>query len=174
MIQEFSLEFISNNDLEVVPMMNTNFIWYRPSNKRSRLDRALINSSCSPLGNWTAQGLHLKSSDRRPLLNKISGSSWGPKPFKLFNCWLENNTFIQYLGYLWKNSNCKSIHLKIRELKGYSRKWNRAEFGNIDLRIDMMEKAQEEADANNIDDFSRSKIKNELDDLYKLKSSMLC
>lgn len=38
----------------------------------------------------------------------------------------------------------------------------------------MMEKAQEEADANKIDDLSRSKIKNELDDLYKLKSSMLC
>ena len=62
------VDFISVNHLSEVPMINCTFMWYGPSNRRSRLDKALINDAWDEKGSWKSKGLNRKLSDHRPIV----------------------------------------------------------------------------------------------------------
>lgn len=41
-------------------------------------------------------------SDHCPLLLKESIMDWGPKPFKVFDCWLKDNNFEEFVKSEWR------------------------------------------------------------------------
>nr|XP_017256449.1 PREDICTED: uncharacterized protein LOC108226007 [Daucus carota subsp. sativus] len=168
------LAFMNDNGLSDVPLNNGLFTWFGPENRKSRLDRALINSKWNNTGNWSLQGLNRKSSDHRPIFLSSNKSDWGPRPFRLFNCWLQNAEFLRSLGEVWKANSTSSLNTRFRELRRYARMWNQNSNGNVDAKIAKLEKDQEEADDKNEAQSIKKKIKAELELAYEHKSSMLC
>lgn len=38
------------------------------------------------------------------ILIKANHTNWGPKPFKVFNCWFEHQDFVPFVEEVWKSS----------------------------------------------------------------------
>lgn len=168
--------FVKESDLIDVKLLNSSFTWFGPSNKRSKLDRAGINQEWASSGSWVLLSLRRKNSDHKPLMLKCSSSNWGPRPFKFFNCWIQDNHLLDNLCAMWKTSRSKGLTLcaMFKEIREYARGWNKTQFGNIHQRIETLEKELEEADLKNHGANEKIEISERLEELYRLKSSMLC
>lgn len=144
--------FLEKADLMDVPLTNLGFSWLGPDNKKSMLDRALINPQWDFLGNWAMISLHRKNSDHKPVKLVSSSSDWGPKLFKFFNCWLDDSNLMAKLEKVWKDSHLnRNISARFKELREFSKSWNKLHFGNIHQKIKLVEKEQEFADTLNKD-----------------------
>lgn len=101
------------------------------------------------LGNCTQLGLKRKLSDHSPVLLKPDNCpvllkpdncDWGPKPFKVLNCWMEHPEFkkvasdhwIATTVNGWAGFRCKE---KLKSLKSHLKEWNRSNFGNFNEQI---------------------------------------
>lgn len=147
----------------------------RARQQKSRLDRTLVNSHWASFGNWTSFSLPRKNFDHKPIKLFTSSSDWGPKSFKFLNCWLEDVNLMSNLELIWQNSKPKlNLGARFKDLKEFTRSWNTHQFGNIHQKIKAAEKEQEVADILNKDKVQKLEIKLKLEELYKLKSSMLC
>ncbi|KAK1390508.1 hypothetical protein POM88_018686 [Heracleum sosnowskyi] len=69
--------FIDNSNLQELALVNSEFTWFGPGGKRSKLDRALVNSVWWSKGHWLLMVSH-------------QVHNWGPVPFKIFNCWMKD------------------------------------------------------------------------------------
>lgn len=166
-------DFILSSLLMDVSLSNSTFTWYGHSNKRSRLDRSLISVDWFNSGSWVLKALHRKSSDHKPICLTNIKLNWGPKPFRFFNCWLEDKDFLKLLSTKWSQNYNSSLSSKLKSLKSAAAGWNKSVFGNIDKKIKEAEAEQEKRDATKIHvDNISDKIG--LDKLYAIKSSMLC
>lgn len=165
--------FMELNSLVTAPLFNTMFTWYGPLNKKSKLDRAILNEPWSDMGNWFSQAYHRRNSDHKPPCLRFSRLEGGPKPFKFSNVWLEDKCFVQQVGQVWNNSRSSNIQIKFKRLKEYAKQWNESGFGNINLNITKAKHQKELADLNNAHALVKKKIKHELNDLYIKKISML-
>ena len=85
------------NDLEVVeaPWLGRKFTWVRLNGtSRSKLDRFLLSPEW--LDKWPASTqitLPRNFSEHCPLLLRSISVDWGPKPFRILDCWLSNKSF---------------------------------------------------------------------------------
>lgn len=66
-----------------VPLVNASFTWIRPAGKKSRLDRAFINSEWAKDGDWDLKALVRKNSDHRAIFLMNNKMNWGPRPFRV-------------------------------------------------------------------------------------------
>lgn len=78
------------------------------------------------------------------------------------------------MGLFWEANHSKSIHAKLKGLQNLVKVWNKEKFGNIDGKIEVLEQKQKVADDTNLDCTIKAEIKSKLEDLVRLKSSMLC
>lgn len=78
------------------------------------------------------------------------------------------------MGVFWENSHSKSIHAKFKGLRSLIKVWNKEKFSNIDDKIEDLEQKQKEADEHNKESETKAEIKTMLEELYRIKSSMLC
>lgn len=131
----------------------------------------LVNLEWFSTGEWIASAQRRRNSDHKPILLHCPGENWGPKPFKFFNCWLEDTSLVQVLRKEWESSDQKSIHLKFKKIKEYAREWNKSQFGNIDVNIRNLEKEQEKVDLLNLGYDVKENIKLKLEKLYRKRSS---
>lgn len=61
------------------------------------------------------------------------------RPFRFETFWLQEPTFIEKMEQWWQNSEAEikgrnkmhTLQLRLKELKGKIKKWNKEEFGNI-------------------------------------------
>lgn len=118
--------------------------------------------------------LNRKNSDHKPLVLKSEEVNWGPKPFKLFNCWLEDKAFLSYVNLSCEDQSLQNLGSKLKRVKDCANHWSESVFGNLNERIALKEKEQEEVDKANKEGAVRAKIKEDLYDLYQIQSSMLC
>lgn len=118
-----------------IPLINSSFTWFGPSNKRGKLDRALVSAEWFQKGEWITQAFHRKHSDHRPLVLKSEMHEWGPRPFKFFNCWLQDSTLAQRLKRCWTNSTATNPQAKFKLLRDEARSWNKVQLGNVDANI---------------------------------------
>lgn len=67
--------FLTNNNLLDVNLMNSSFTWFGPSNRKSRIDRALVNTLGFVTGDRKLLALNRKNSDHRPIVlsSKVTG-----------------------------------------------------------------------------------------------------
>lgn len=172
-------EFIHDSNLLDLEIVNSLFTWFGPQGKKSKLDRALVNANWMDLGQWTLKALCRSNSDHRPLLLKIENLNWGPKPFKVFNCWLKEESLKSIVdGYLKLNSNTVNLDSQslVRRFKSLIKDWANNPDYNVEVRIKRIEESLNALDSKDSKSYSYNEgvvIKEELDHLYDLKTQVL-
>ncbi|XP_058726504.1 uncharacterized protein LOC131597858 [Vicia villosa] len=98
-MQEFN-DFIDLMDLVDVPVIGKRFTWSnKDGSSKSRLDRFLLSSDL--IDEWRIVG---QSSwawdilDHTPIWFKARDVNWGPKPFRVNNCWFDVKDFQRFCG----------------------------------------------------------------------------
>ena len=69
------------------------------------------------------------------MLFKSKISDWGPKPFRVLDCWLKDKSFEKIIKETWSNSQQSGwggyvLKQKIKQLKERMKLWNKEQFGN--------------------------------------------
>lgn len=96
--------WIEDSNLQEVHISIVKFTCIGPGLKKSRLDRAFINIEWASKGAWKLIATARKNSDHRRILLVENNLNWGPKPFRVFNVWLKEES----LKILIEN-NCRSL-----------------------------------------------------------------
>lgn len=77
--------FIIENNLWDVPLQDNHYTWFGPYNRKSRIDRALVNYWWPSYNSRRLLEDNKKHFDHIPLLFQIKHVDWGHIPFKAFN-----------------------------------------------------------------------------------------
>ena len=124
-------------EVEEAPWVGKRFTWYRPNgNAKSKLDRFLISPEW--LSKWSASSqytLKRSFSDHCPVMLKSQSIDWGPKPFRILDCWLKDQSFKKLVQQTWSNNNQGGwggfvLKQKIKALKVSIKEWNKTHFGD--------------------------------------------
>ncbi|XP_058726479.1 uncharacterized protein LOC131597832 [Vicia villosa] len=141
-MEEFN-EFIDLLDLIDVPVVGGRFTWSnKEGNVRSRLDRFLLSDGL--IDDWKIVGQKVGDmdiSDHVPIWLIANDKNWGPKPFRVNNCWFENKDFKKFVEEAWNDVSVAGrqdfvMKEKLKLLKSKLRVWNIEKFGWIDLKIE--------------------------------------
>ncbi|GKV40773.1 hypothetical protein SLEP1_g48376 [Rubroshorea leprosula] len=86
-------------------------------------------------------GLKRDISDHCPVLLKNEVKNWGPKPFRLFNAWLQHPEFKLKVAELWKTTHIQGwggyiLKQKLKETKSFLKCWSKEKFGELDKKIE--------------------------------------
>lgn len=149
------------------------FTWFGPSNKKSRLDRVLINHCWLDKGQWFITLFHRKNSDHKPVISCVTNPNWGPKPFKFFDWWLQEPGLKEVIHNCWKAATPGNLHVKLRTVKLAIKSWNLQHIGNLDHRIKQLELKQSVADDENWSHLVKEKLSEELRRLYEARFRVL-
>jgi len=107
-IAEFN-NWIEELEVEEVPWMGKNFTWFRPNGTaKSKLDRVLVSPEW--LSKWPESfqsTLPRNFSNHCPVLFRSKSIDWGPKPFRILDCWLYDKSFEKMVKDSW-SSNLQS------------------------------------------------------------------
>ncbi|XP_058775500.1 uncharacterized protein LOC131649760 [Vicia villosa] len=135
--------FIENMELIDTQIIGGSFTWIKPNGKAcSRLDRILVSEGLISKWGVVAQEVGNRDIlDHKPVWLKSSRVEWGPKPFRLNQCWFEHKDFKSFVQKEWTSFSVKeSIAFALKErfknLRGRLRWWNINVFGEIDLKIE--------------------------------------
>ena len=167
-------EFFTATSLLEIPLSNSSFTWFGPNKWKGRLDRVLVSPAWFGKGGWTLTSYHRKFSDHKPIVLKTDLCEWGPKPFKFYNCWLQDPILAQSLKSCWSGMSSNNPQIKFKALRGEARAWNKVKLGNIDIKIQKLEQQQEDYDSNVNSRNDIQVIRDELLRLHQFRSSMLC
>ncbi|XP_058733537.1 uncharacterized protein LOC131605163 [Vicia villosa] len=141
-IQEFN-EFISSMEMIDLSVLGNRFTWFNQAGSTcSRLDKFLISEGLVDLWEIDRQVVGERSvSDHCPIWLNGMVKDWGPKPIKLFKCWFNHDGFRPFLEEGWKSlDNIRGkpgfvLKEKLSKLKAMIRKWNKEDFGVVDLEV---------------------------------------
>lgn len=131
-------DFIIHNNLFDAKFINSPFTWYGRDGKCSKLDMVLLNRNWFDSGDWLLKALDRKNSDHRAILLSSKSTNWGPKPFKVFNCWLEDKSLMQTLGEVWCKGNSLNVQQRFKALKNFLKVWNKTINGNVEEKINLL------------------------------------
>lgn len=130
-ITEFN-NWIMDIDVEEVQGVGRRFTWYRPNGTtKSKLDRFFVsNSWISKWSGSTQFTLNRNFSDHCPIMLRSTNVDWGPKPFRVLDCWLKNKTFENLVKDIWTNTHVRgwggySLKEKIKRLRERMKQWNK-------------------------------------------------
>lgn len=82
--------FIDNANLLELALSDSQFTWFGPFRRKSRLDRVFVNDKWWNEGAWSVKTLNRKGSDHKALHVSLQNLNWGAVPFKVYNNWLQN------------------------------------------------------------------------------------
>ena len=124
-------DWISDMEIQEIKSFGNRFTWCRPNGYvRSRLDRCLVSEQW--LLKWpdsSQQVLHKDYCDHCPIILKTELVDWGPKPFRVMDCWLKNKEYQRLVKEVWcgdQQLGWGSIVLKnkLRNLKSSLKQWS--------------------------------------------------
>ncbi|KAK1394316.1 hypothetical protein POM88_013372 [Heracleum sosnowskyi] len=98
-------QFIDNSNFLELALVNSEFTWFGPGCKKSKLDRALVNSMWWSKRQWILRTSSRKSSDHRVLWLSYQIYNWGHVPFKIYNCWLKDKELMKLID----SQACKDV-----------------------------------------------------------------
>ncbi|GKC45930.1 transposon TX1 [Tanacetum coccineum] len=103
--------------------------------KFSKLDRFLLNDQFNELwGNLSVVSLDKKLSDHCPIVMKDVELDFGPKPFKVFNIWMDEPDFLKVVGDAWMKEvksfrpDCR-FRDRLKNVKASLIVWSKDRFG---------------------------------------------
>lgn len=69
--------FLESNQLSSVTLINSMFTWYGPANKKSRLDRVILNKKWTEIGNWVSRAYPRRNSDHKAICLRLASLEGG-------------------------------------------------------------------------------------------------
>lgn len=129
-------------ELVDIPMFNRKYTWYKSGGSaKSRLDMFLL--SVEWLGQWPNSSqsvLNRSIFDHCPLVLKHLNVNWGPKPFRVLDCWQEDPSFAKVVEKCWGEVNVHGwgafvFKEKLKELKKGIKEWVKGSFGDPKVKI---------------------------------------
>lgn len=135
-IQEFN-EWIGELEVEEAPWIGKKFTWFRPNGTaKSKLDRSLISPEW--LAKWPGslqQPLDRNFSDHCPVVLRSKIVDWGPKPFRILDCWLLDKSFDSIVHECWQSHTQGGwggfvLKENLKRLKHRLKEWNKEQFGD--------------------------------------------
>ena len=130
-------EWIEEMEVEEVPWVGKSFTWFKPNGKvKSKLDRFLVSPKW--LSKWPGSyqtALHRNFSDHCPILLRSNNADWGPKTFRILDCWLAEKSFKKLIEENWSSNQWSGwggyvIKQKIKAIKAKIKVWNKEHFGD--------------------------------------------
>ena len=112
--------------------MGRKFTWIRPNGlAKSKLDRILVFADW--LTKWpgsTQFTLARNFSDHCPILLSSKHVDWGPKPFRILDCWIKDKSFRKTVQECWSSTQQRGwggfvLKEKIKRLKERLKIWNK-------------------------------------------------
>ena len=92
-------------ELQEIKSVGSNYTWIRPNGYvKSRLDRFLVSDQW--LFVWPESCQHVLQrdlSDHCPTILQTNMVDWGPKPFRVFDWWLQQNQYQKMVRDTWCN-----------------------------------------------------------------------
>ncbi|MBA0871441.1 hypothetical protein Goshw_025665, partial [Gossypium schwendimanii] len=119
--------FIDRCKLVDLPLLGKKFTWIGPDNKRSKLDRFLLEEEwLVQLKDLQQQGLNKTISDHILVLLVNETIEWGPRPFKFVNGWFKKQDCRRLIEKEWLGMSSLKGKMagKLQKLKGALKKWN--------------------------------------------------
>ncbi|XP_039055013.1 uncharacterized protein LOC120197617 [Hibiscus syriacus] len=135
-IVEFN-SFIEACNLVDMPLSGRKFTWFGQGNRKSHLDRIFVEDEWfNENSDATLFGLPRTISDHIPILLGKKVVDWGPRPFKLINCWLNHEICIEIIKKTLQQEEESDVDLsmKLRRVKGALQKWNLQSYWNVDIK----------------------------------------
>ena len=174
---------IDSCDLVELPLNGKKFTWSR-GNAASRIDRMFVTDDwLQHFPSSTLYGLPKNFSDHRPLHMLVDSTNWGPKPFRLMNCWWLNSDFGKMVQSYWNtasgtSSGKRSMSAALKLLKDRCKKWSKDVVGNtsskitaLEIEADVLDSQRESRDLS-ANELSRSNtISASLRTLYRMQES---
>ncbi|XP_071695906.1 uncharacterized protein [Rutidosis leptorrhynchoides] len=109
--------------------------------KLSKLDRFLVTNDFMHMwDDLSTLALDRKLSDHCPLILRDNNKDFGPKPFKLFDIWLESLEVEKIIVDAWNDDMVGSrmdcvFRNKLKKVKDALRKWSKTKYGSIDIDL---------------------------------------
>nr|KYP70042.1 hypothetical protein KK1_009250 [Cajanus cajan] len=118
-------EFIQKTSLIDLPLSGRKYTWYKPDGTcMSRINRFLITIGwLDQWPNLSQWALSRGVSDHCPIILKMEDLDWGPKPFKVLNCWRNEVGFVDFVKNEWRGLKVEGwagfiLKEKLRDCKG--------------------------------------------------------
>ena len=140
-IKEFN-NWIADLEVDDVPCMGRKYTWYRLNGTaKSRLDRILVSTDWFDKWQGNTQFISERNfSCHCPILLSSSSMDWGPKPFRVLDCWSHDKTFRKVVSKWWSTNSIRGwggnvLKEKIKGLKQRLKIWNKGQFGDIQRKM---------------------------------------
>ncbi|XP_071740253.1 uncharacterized protein [Rutidosis leptorrhynchoides] len=137
-------EFIANNSLIEIPLGGRKFTRVSDDGvKFSKLDRFFVSEKCLDI--WkdlVGNILERKHSDHCPILLKNENLNFGPKPFKVFDTWFNEDEADQIVKNAWERTVPKTYRKdrtfmnKLKNVKFALKEWSSKKIGALDGEIE--------------------------------------
>ncbi|GKV45963.1 hypothetical protein SLEP1_g52987 [Rubroshorea leprosula] len=134
--------FIMEAELIDIPLVGRKFTWYQPCGKlMSRINRFLLSEEwLNKWGEATQWGLTRTVSDHCPILLRHKKVNWGPKPFRFFDTWLEQEGCQEVIREAWRGKKINGwaefrLKEKLKITKKALKAWSRNFVLEIERRI---------------------------------------
>lgn len=146
-------QFISDTAFFDLPLIGRKYTWYRANGSAmSRLDCFLVSDSW--LNSWvdlSQWGLPRSVSDHCPVVLRERVCNWGPKPFRLLDCWRGLLGYREFVTSTWMEAavNGRKAYVlkeKLKQIKNQLRVWNKDHCGDISHNIDNVRKELDQLD----------------------------
>ena len=133
-------QWISDMELQEIKCVGSSYTWIRPNGYvKSRLDRFLVSEQWLSL--WPESCQHVLQrdiSDHCPMILQTNMVDWGPKPFRVFDWWLQQKGYQKMVREAWSNDQQGGLggivlKNKLKNLKAAIKQWSKG-VGNIDVK----------------------------------------
>jgi len=127
-------------DLQLIDLdINQQFTWMR-ENAASKLDRIMVSREV--VEKYQSLKAYCKErllSDHFSVIMNTSCISWGPCPFRTLDTWLEEPKFLEIFKKEWIQLSHIPFEQKLKAMKKPLREWNKEVFGNIDMKLKVIQ-----------------------------------
>lgn len=150
----------------ILYVSNFSFTWFGPLDRKSKLDRVIVNKKWLATSSWRVDGWNRRNSDHIPISLSCDKSNWGPKPFKVFNEWLKLSEVqdIMYRAVTDKKQN--SWFGLLKELKLSLKQWSRDSSNNTESCIVELENKMKDLDNSQAPFEEKTKVFEQLQHAY--------
>lgn len=91
--------------------------------KKNKIDRAFFNVVWENTRVWSLKPLPRKNSNHRGLLVSLSDFNWGPKSFRVFNVWIQNDSLKKAINSNLRVEDSADAQSVLRKVRDIIRSW---------------------------------------------------